>query len=95
MVKRILKEAVFLGIGFTENPAADVEPIQEFKPKEENENYQFFTEVIYDEVAASELYNEAREEYLIKKKEKSEGKEEENIEITKDKIKKIKCRIMA
>lgn len=89
MVKRILKEAVFLGIGFTENPAADVEPIQEFKPKEENENYQFFTEVIYDEAAASELYNEAREEYLIKKKEKSEGKEEENIEITKDKIKKI------
>lgn len=93
MVKRILKNAVFLGIGFTENPAADVEPIQEFKPKEENENYQFFTEVIYDEAAASELYKEAREEYLIKKKEKKEGEKKKNIEIAEDKSKKIDKKI--
>lgn len=92
MVKRILKDATFLGIGFTENPAADVEPIQEFKPQnEEKEDYTIFTEVIYDEAAASELYNEAREEFLIKKKGKTEGKGEKDTGAASDKtIKKTK-----
>lgn len=79
LIKRILKNVTFLGIGFTERPAADVEPIQKFNPEtKENDSYTLFTEVIYDEAAASQLYSEAREEYLIKKKGKNGEKEDKD-----------------
>lgn len=59
-VKRILKNVRFLGIGFTENPAADVEPIQS----------------VQESVAETLLTEEEKASLLNKKKEEDEEKAE-------------------